>query len=133
EMKRLKHIIKLLTSSKILINIGSGKDKYSAWFITDRKVVDVTKTEDWSKYLLVRKADNILAEHVWEHLEPADAAQANANCYQFLKKGGRFRIAVPDGFFPDQEYIDDVKPGGKGKGAHDHKILYTYLSLCEAL
>jgi predicted SAM-dependent methyltransferase len=47
-------------------------------------------------------------------------------CFTFLKSGGFLRIAVPDGFHPDKEYIECVKPGGFGAGADDHKILYNY-------
>jgi len=67
-----------------------------------------------------------MAEHVWEHLTPHDTALANLNCYTFLKRGGRLRLAVPDGFHPDPAYIDYVRPNGNGAGADDHKILYNY-------
>ncbi len=43
------------------------------------------------------------------------------------------RIAVPDGLFPDQSYIDKVKPGGTGAGACDHKLLWNYHSLSQLL
>ena len=43
------------------------------------------------------------------------------------------RIAVPDGFHPDRDYIDYVRPGGTAPGADDHKILYTYKSLTDAV
>ena len=33
---------------------------------------------------------------------------------------------MPDGYNPNKEYIESVKPGGTGKGANDHKILYNY-------
>ena len=70
--------------------------------------------------------DVIFAEHVWEHLTDEQTRLANDNCYRFLKKGGRLRLAVPDGNHPDQDYIDYVKPKGQGWGADDHKILYDY-------
>ena len=38
-------------------------------------------------------------------------------------------MAVPDGLFPDSEYIDFVKPGGVGPSAYDHKVLYSYRTL----
>ncbi len=72
--------------------------------------------------------DAILAEHVWEHLHPYEAVVAAKMCYAFLKPGGYLRVAVPDGFHPDDSYRDAVKPGGTGAGADDHKVLYTYLS-----
>ena len=39
------------------------------------------------------------------------------------------RIAVPDGNFPDDNYIKHVRPGGTGQGAIEHKILYTYATI----
>jgi len=44
----------------------------------------------------------------------------------FLKPGGYLRVAVPDGFHPDPEYVEWVRPGGTGPGSDDHKVLYTY-------
>jgi predicted SAM-dependent methyltransferase len=43
------------------------------------------------------------------------------------------RIAVPDGFHPDPDYIEYVRPGGTGAGADDHKVLYNYKLLSEQL
>ena len=59
--------------------------------------------------------------------------QVNANCYEFLRPGGRLRIAVPDGFHPEPGYIEYVRPGGTGIGADDHKVLYNYQSLRKLL
>ena len=38
---------------------------------------------------------------------------------------------MPDGFNPNQEYLDWVKPGGTGDGAKDHKVLYNYKTFKE--
>lgn len=40
--------------------------------------------------------DAFLAEHVWEHLSLEDAHRAARNCHEFLRPGGRLRLAVPD-------------------------------------
>lgn len=71
----------------------------------------------------------ILAEHVWEHLDCKAAITAAQNCFKYLMPGGYIRVAVPDGMYPDQEYIDYVKPGGYGAGSDDHYVLYTYETL----
>ena len=70
--------------------------------------------------------DAILAEHVWEHLDCFAAIVAAQNCFKYLKPGGYIRVAVPDGWHPDKDYIDYVKPGGWGAGSDDHHVLYTY-------
>ena len=85
------------------------------------------------KLLGGQKLNNIFAEHVWEHLTEDDTILANKNCYEFLNKNGRLRLAVPDGYHPDKKYIDYVKPGGVGRGAQDHKILYNYQTLKDKL
>jgi predicted SAM-dependent methyltransferase len=142
---RLKHFIKRLILKKRLsnntikkINIGAGPDglrpEYADWISVDKDFLDITMEEDWLNFTPgYSSLDNILAEHVWEHLTDKDTQLANTNCYKFLKKGGRLRIAVPDGFNTDKDYIERVKPGGSGIGSDDHKILYNYQIMSERL
>ena len=93
---------------------------------TDQDVLNLLVEGDWLAYFSPNSLDAILAEHIWEHLTPEEAAVAAMLCFKFLKPGGYLRVAVPDGFHPDPAYIEDVKPNGKGPGADDHKLLYTY-------
>ena len=44
------------------------------------------------------------------------------NFYKYSDEKINIRIAVPDGFHADENYISIVKPGGTGEGAEDHKI-----------
>jgi len=116
------------------INVGSGYVAFDEdWFSCDIDILNLTKRTDWILLLKNRRVRNIFAEHVWEHLSEGDTLLANNNCYEFLKKGGRLRIAVPDGFHPNQEYINYVKPNGTGIGSDDHKILYNYKVMTEKL
>jgi predicted SAM-dependent methyltransferase len=62
-----------------------------------------------------------------------DGMLAARYCYQFLKPGGYLRLAVPDGFHPDDAYIRSVEPGGTGAGATDHKVLYNHETLTNML
>ncbi len=126
--------LKLLFFKKKKLNVGSGGiNKYKSWIATDIDILDITSENNWLKLFKNQKLDNIMAEHVWEHLDEDQTKKANKNCFKFLKFGGILRIAVPDGFHPDKKYIDYVKPGGTGLGSDDHKILYTYKSMKEAL
>lgn len=112
------------------LNVGSGDVEFDQdWFSCDINILDITDRNNWEKLLGTIKLTNIFAEHVWEHLSKEDVVLANSNCYKFLKKGGRLRIAVPDGYHPDKAYIDYVKPNGTGAGADDHKVLYNYKTL----
>lgn len=113
--------------TKLKLNIGSaGINNNSEWYPTDKDSLDITKEEDWQKVLFSLRLDNIVAEHVWEHLSPEEVDLTNANCFKYLKSGGILRIAVPDGYNPDKKYTESVKPYGTGKGACDHKMLYNY-------
>ncbi len=115
-------------------NVGSaGVNPDSTWFATDINTLDITSDKDWRNLLMGLKVDNIMAEHVWEHLTSEDTDLANANCFKYLKRNGVLRLAVPDGFHPDPAYIDYVKPGGHGLGADDHKILYNYRTMKQRL
>jgi predicted SAM-dependent methyltransferase len=129
---------KLAASSWKKLNIGSGPDgaspEYQEWVCIDKEILDITNEQNWLNFVGGKSTlDNILAEHVWEHLTDEDTQLANKNCFEFLKPGGRLRIAVPDGFNIDKQYIENVKPGGLGVGSDDHKILYTYKTMVDRL
>jgi len=131
---KIKIIYFLEIRREIKLNVGCGDVDFSKeWFSCDIDVLDLTDRLNWIKLLGSLTIDNIFAEHVWEHLSEEDTMLANRNCYEFLKKKGRLRIAVPDGYHPDKSYIDYVKPNGTGIGSDDHKILYNYKSLSKKL
>lgn len=112
--------------------LGAGDEIHDhKWVCTNYEELDVENSRDWEFLFGERKATNLLAEHVWEHLSNPDIA--NKNAFNHLCVGGRLRIAVPDGFHPDPNYIDHVRPGGSGAGADDHKHLWNYKTLSESL
>lgn len=132
--KNVRLFLHFLNQSKLKFNIGSGNVNFDkSWHASDINTLDITKERDWKKLLFFLRLNNIMAEHVWEHLTESDTELANRNCFKFLKKGGTLRIAVPDGFHPNKEYIDYVKPAGNGAGSDDHKILYNYKVMRERL
>lgn len=114
------------------IVVGASGIFQEGWVGTDKDNLNLLKKSDWKKLFKLNSIEAILAEHVWEHLSIEEGKLALSNCYKYLKKGGRFRVAVPDGFHPDPDYIDYVKPGGHGAGADDHKVLYNYRLLKSA-
>jgi predicted SAM-dependent methyltransferase len=118
------------------IVIGSGASQIDGdWVSTDREFLDLLKSADWQRFFQPNTIAAMLAEHVWEHLTPEQGLQAARTCYYYLRPGGYLRLAVPDGFHPDPEYISWVKVGGKSpmQVANDHKVLYTYKSIRELL
>jgi predicted SAM-dependent methyltransferase len=115
------------------IVIGSGRIPIPGWIGTDVDTLNILQVRDWSRYFAPGSIEAMLAEHVWEHLTATDAEIALRNCYTYLRKDGRLRIAVPDGFHPDPSYREYVRPGGVGLGADDHKVLYDHESLTRLL
>lgn len=125
--KKFKELL-LKNNKSLKIVIGSGQRFTDGWVPTEQHFLDLLKVNTWLKYFKKNGIDSLLAEHVWEHLTPEQGKKAAETCHTFLKKGGHLRVAVPDGFHPNPEYIDYVKPGGHGAGADDHKVLYNYKS-----
>lgn len=111
------------------IIVGSANTSQAGWVSTDYPILNLADERTFSRLFKTESISHYLAEHVWEHLVPKDAESAIRNCFKYLERGGRLRIAVPDGFHPDQDYIAQVKPGGYGSGADDHKVLYDFRSL----
>ena len=127
--KYLSWLYYLRTHSEILLNVGAGKSKFKRWFATDIDTLDVTEEKDFLKYFSEKKIHKILAEHVLEHLSNDDLVKMLKNFSKYTTDEVNIRIAVPDGFHPDKNYIERVKPGGIGDGAHDHRNLFDYKSL----
>jgi len=111
------------------IVIGSSGIYDKGWIGTDIEYLNLLKPHDWKRFFLPNSIDAILAEHVWEHLTTDEGFAAAQQCFTYLKPGGYLRVAVPDGFHPNPNYIQYVKVGGCGAGAHDHKVLYDCTSL----
>lgn len=115
--------------NKIKINIGASETKFEGWFQTEQYFLDVSNRKDFVKMFSDHKINYILAEHVLEHVTNNDLAIMLKNFVDFTHDDINIRIAVPDGFHIDPVYIENVRPGGTGAGAHDHKNLFTYRSL----
>ena len=128
----LKSQVKKNTGDLKII-IGSANTKYADWLATNIESLNILKESSFESLLGEKKVDRFLAEHVFEHIDYEDAIVGLKNCNRFMNKGGTIRIAVPDGFHPNPDYIEMVKPGGYGWGSDDHKLLYTYQSLSRVL
>jgi predicted SAM-dependent methyltransferase len=115
-------------AAPLRIVVGAGGLYDPGWIPTDVDVLDILDERHWRRLFRENSIDAILAEHVWEHLTAEQGLIAARNCFRFLHPGGYLRAAVPDGCHPDPEYVERVRPGGSGPGAHDHKLLYTHES-----
>lgn len=117
-----------VTSELLLLYFSMKEQDNIVAFISVPEISQriIRQTLPWQYFFEPESIDRILSEHCWEHLSEDEAEKANTNCFTFLKSGGRLRIAVPDGFHIDPDYIEYVRPGGKGLGSEDHKVLYNY-------
>jgi predicted SAM-dependent methyltransferase len=123
----------LYSSTSKRLDLGAGKTEQPSWVPTDIDTLNLLCRNDWLYYSRPGNIDRLMAEHVWEHLTLADGLVAAQLCCEFLRPGGNFRIAVPDGNNPDPHYINHVRVGGCGVGADDHKVLYTHQILGKLL
>ncbi len=131
ESYKLKKLIRKSGSLKIVLGASGVFD--DNWIPTDIDNLNLLKSDNWKRYFQPNSIDAMLAEHVWEHLTPEDGLIASKNCFKYLQAEGYLRIAVPDGYHPDQSYIDYVKVNGSGPGSDDHKVLYTHKTLQKLL
>lgn len=118
-------------SDKIRIIVGAGQTKFPGWFQTEIWHLDLTKRKDFLRYFSKTQIDYMLAEHVLEHIPTDQILLMLGYIKEFASPKFNFRVAVPDGFHPNPDYIDAVKPGGHGCGAEDHKNLFDYKSISE--
>jgi predicted SAM-dependent methyltransferase len=113
--------------------VGAGRTSQPGWIATTPPLLDLLKPATWEAFLEGGKVDAILAEHVWHMLAWDDAYFAARVCRHYLADDGHLRIAVPDGFHPDLEYLDWVRPNGLGPSAPAHRTLYDYRKLTAQL
>lgn len=131
-----KYIDRIKIKSQITKNrdnlkiiIGSAKTSQEGWVSTNYPILDLLDNKTFSILFKKVKVKCFLAEHVWEHLTTEEGMLAASNCYNYLDENGILRIAVPDSFHSNQEYIEYVKPNGHGVGSDAHKVFYNYKSL----
>ena len=109
----------------VKVIIGAGHSQYAGWIASDIPAFDVLDREHWAFFFSPHSIDRMLAEHVFEHLSLAHMGEFLNLARIYLTAEGRVRIAVPDGYHPDPDYVERVRPGGSGYFADDHKVLYT--------
>ncbi len=119
--------------SGLRISVGTGSRPAPGWISSEIEFLDLLDESTWNEHFSENSIDAILAEHVWEHLEPADGLRAAKTCYRYLRPGGYLRLAVPDGNHTAPGYLEAVAVGGTGPGADDHRVLYTAESLTTML
>jgi predicted SAM-dependent methyltransferase len=118
----------LSVATPVRVVLGAGHTSFPGWFHTDKELLDVTSPADWSALFEPNSIDLLLSEHMLEHLTEDEARVAVAECYRYLKPGGLFRVAVPDGYRRDPAYVREASPPNDG-----HKVLYNIDTLSALL
>jgi len=127
--RRIWNLRKLASTTRPLkVVLGAGPTRFPGWLQTDKEILDVTLPADWRALFEPGSIDTLLSEHMLEHLSAADAQTAIAECYRYLKPGGLFRIAVPDGYRRDPDYVEEASPPKDG-----HQVLYNVDTLSALL
>lgn len=127
--RRLWNLRKQISAARPLqIVLGAGPTKFPGWFQTDKEILDVTSPRDWAELFEPNSIDALLSEHMLEHLTEEEARVALGECFRYLKPGGLFRIAVPDGNRRDAAYVAEAAPPNDG-----HQVFYTIDTLTAAL
>ncbi len=123
---------KLLQRKTILkIVIGSGGIHNESWLNTDFPILDALNRKHWQFIFPKQSIDRMFAEHVIEHWSQNYFLFFLKIIRPFFSDIGFLRIAVPDGFHFDKNYIDLVKPGGAG--CESHQVLYNYKNISNIL
>jgi predicted SAM-dependent methyltransferase len=129
----MERVIKMKTEERLKVVVGSGEyNNNPGWIHSQETELNLLIKEGWEKKFSPNSLEVILAEHVWEHLDYQEGMEAARICHEFLKPGGYIRCAVPDAFFPDEDYQKGVQVGGPGPLDHpaaSHKIVHNYKTL----
>lgn len=129
-LRQLRNRIQQTDPRKIIVGAGDVRRPVD-WICSNEEELNVESRSDWEFLFGDTKADRILGEHLFEHLRFPEVAIKNI--YDFLRPEGTVLLAVPDGYFPDPRYIDDVRPGGRGSGSDDHVHLWDYKTFSKLL
>lgn len=128
--RRLALRIAIQGEGPLKIIVGAAETNQKGWLSTNEQWLDITKEEDWKKNFGKKNlVSHIVAEHVFEHLTTEESIKALNNMFKWLSQNGKIRIAVPDGYNPNNEYIRHVCVEGLGDDAADHKQLLNVDSL----
>lgn len=127
-----KYILKLAIkrNTELKIILGAAETYQEGWLSTNEQWLDITNKNHWVEHFGEKKLiSRMVAEHVFEHLTDDEVSKALKNIKRHLVDGGKIRIAVPDGYNPNPDYIRHVCIGGIGDDARDHKQLFNIDSL----
>jgi len=117
---KLKFFIYFRKDIKLIL--GAALTSQEGWLSTNEEWLNVADPKHWQRLFHNKNSvNNMVAEHVFEHLEIEEMRRSINLIYIYLRKNGTLRIAVPDGNHPDPKYRLNTGIRGIGADAADHK------------
>jgi predicted SAM-dependent methyltransferase len=122
--------------------VGAGNTTQPGWLALQHKHLDIRRFSEWKRRFRPNSLEAVLSEHVLEHLDLSENDKAARNVWKFLRPGGYWRIAVPDGFHPNPNYLSWTAPDSIGEkflsffrpdDEPNHKLLWNFKTLSEFL
>lgn len=108
------------------VSMGAGGMETEGFLNSEREQLDLFSLYSWSHAFQQIGVNGIFTEHVLEHFTPTQIRHVASMTFLFLQPGGRFRIAVPDGYFPDDAFSTHIKAGSTPSGAgQNHMVVWT--------
>ncbi len=133
-IKIKRKIKKAARKGNIKVILGCADSLWEGWVSTDLPHFDISKASDWDFFFRNKKIDNLFAEHVLEHLTKDEVKTVIQFAYHYLADKGYFRIAVPDAWHPNPEYIArESDTSGYYKPPHNHKSFWNLKTLSELI
>jgi len=122
------------SEKQLKIIVGAAETWQSGWYPTNEQWLELANLDDWKRVFKGRRLiTHVVAEHVFEHLTRKECVDALRYISSHLVEGGRVRIAVPDGYHPNENYLRHVGVNGIGDDASDHMQLFTVDTLSSIL
>jgi predicted SAM-dependent methyltransferase len=126
----------------VKVIVGAGNTNQEGWTSLQHRDLDIRNESNWARLCYPDSLDAVLSEHVIEHLTLPEVGATARNVRKFLKSGGQWRIAVPDGFHSCSNYLNWVAPNSPGErflanfrqpDEPNHKVLWNYRMLSDFL
>lgn len=128
--KALKDRIKQL-DNRVKINVGAGGKDFDGWLSLEKSQLDITSRSDWESLFETHTIQNVLMEHVAEHLYYEDFLKFLLIVKPYLKENAVIRVAVPDGNHPSAYVRELTGVNGTEPGGDDHKYFYKISDMYE--
>lgn len=103
-------MFKYYRDDNLKLIVGSGDSFQKGYISSDIGWLDITNWWHWLRNFRVNSIKNIVAEHVFEHLNKFQILKSLRLMHKFMKTNGKLRIAIPDKNRKDSLYVESVKP-----------------------